>query len=83
MRHLLAGLFHRAISLSGSSLNAWAFAKNPKEQSIYLGKSMGCPTNNSIELVKCLKALDSDTIATSFKEARVTSYLKQLVKPYH
>ena len=65
------GLFHRAISMSGTVLNNWAFMKHPKEQSQYFGEHVGCPTKNSKEMVECLKKKDGRELAGFFKQARV------------
>lgn len=48
---LAAGLFHRAISESGSALNPWALAENPKERAFRLGKVLGFETNSTEHLL--------------------------------
>ncbi|XP_021946368.1 venom carboxylesterase-6 [Folsomia candida] len=50
------GLFHYAISQSGTNLCAWAMRKNQKDQAIRFGNMVGCPTQNSKDLVTCLKS---------------------------
>lgn len=52
---LTKGLFHKAIAQSGSILNPWAIAPNPKEHAFLLGKSLGYNGNSSIELVEYLR----------------------------
>ncbi|ODM99000.1 Venom carboxylesterase-6 [Orchesella cincta] len=52
------GYFQAAISNSGSSFCPWAFTRNPREQAVRLGNQLGCPTNNSEQLVECLVSLD-------------------------
>lgn len=49
-----AGLFHAAIMKSGSALNPWAMSKNPKEMIKRFGTNVGCPTETSTDLLKCL-----------------------------
>lgn len=44
---LAAGLFSRAISESGSALNPWALAINPKNRAFSLGRVLGFDTNNT------------------------------------
>lgn len=48
---LTTGLFHRAISESGSVLNPWALAEKPKERAFRLGKVLGFETNNTEHLL--------------------------------
>lgn len=44
---LATGLFHRGISESGSALNPWAIAENPKDRAFRLGRVLGFDTNNT------------------------------------
>lgn len=48
---MAAGLFHRAISESGSALNPWALAEDPKERAFKLGRVLGYDTNNTENLL--------------------------------
>jgi len=57
------GLFHTALSASGSALNPWAFQPNPIPHSKKFGKLLNCPTESSSELVKCLRTKDAHDIA--------------------
>ncbi|CAG7819168.1 unnamed protein product [Allacma fusca] len=57
-----AGLFHAAIPQSGSSLNPWAMSRNPKEMAHRLGKGLGCPTQTSNHLLKCLLTKKTEEI---------------------
>jgi carboxylesterase type B len=60
---LSKGLFHRAISESGSALMPLFFRTNGiLSQAQRLAEAVGCPTQNSDELVSCLRTLDIDTI---------------------
>lgn len=54
MSPLAAGLFHRGISESGSALNQWALAENPKERAFRLGRVLGFETNNTDHLIGML-----------------------------
>jgi len=49
------GLFHRAISMSGSALCWWANIPNQGRTAVRLGEAMGCPVDNSEDLVECLR----------------------------
>ncbi|KAL9693981.1 hypothetical protein quinque_013266 [Culex quinquefasciatus] len=55
MSPLAKGLFHKAIAQSGSALNPWAMATNPKERAFRLGALMGCYTNDTEELLYYLR----------------------------
>ncbi|CAL8096627.1 unnamed protein product [Orchesella dallaii] len=57
------GLFHTALSASGSALNPWAFQPNPVPNSKKLGQFHNCPTGTSKELVECLRTKDAHEIA--------------------
>uniref|UniRef100_A0A1B0GJ50 Carboxylic ester hydrolase n=1 Tax=Lutzomyia longipalpis TaxID=7200 RepID=A0A1B0GJ50_LUTLO len=52
---LATGLFHRAISESGSALSPWAHATKPKERAFKLGQVLGLSTNNTEELLDFLR----------------------------
>ncbi|XP_030754509.1 venom carboxylesterase-6-like [Sitophilus oryzae] len=55
------GLFHRVIAMSGTALCVWASApKNENiEHSKQLAKSLDCPTDNSKNMVECLRKADA------------------------
>ncbi|XP_021713257.1 esterase B1 [Aedes aegypti] len=55
MSPLAKGLFHKAIAQSGSAMNPWAIARNPKERGFLLGQMIGCYTNNTDELLSYLR----------------------------
>lgn len=62
------GLFHKAIAQSGSILNPWAIAPNPKEHAFMLGRSLGYKGNSSVELVEFLRnQSESDIILKSLQ----------------
>lgn len=48
---MAAGLFHRAISESGSALNPWSLAEDPKERAFKLGRVLGYETNSTENLL--------------------------------
>lgn len=51
------GLFHRAISQSGSALNPWAFAEQPKKRALKLAQVLGFASNGTKELVEFLRTV--------------------------
>ena len=50
-----AGLFHRAVAMSGSALCWWANIPHQEQTARNLGAAMNCPTTSSEEMVECLK----------------------------
>lgn len=52
---LAVGLFHRAISESGSALNSWALSERPRERAFRLGRVLGFDTNSTADLVAFLR----------------------------
>lgn len=57
------GLFHRAISMSGTSISPWAFIEEPEVQAKEYAADLNCPTENTTIMVQCLKSLDAQAIA--------------------
>jgi len=57
--HLLSpitrGLFHRAVSMSGSALCWWASLKRPQERAKKLALLVECPRDDMEKLVECLR----------------------------
>ncbi|UYV82629.1 Ces3 [Cordylochernes scorpioides] len=49
------GLFHRAILQSGSALCPWALARGAVGAARELAHSLGCPSQNNIATVECLR----------------------------
>lgn len=48
-------LFNRGMSVSGTALNSWSLQENASIRAKSLGRALGCPTNTSKILIKCLK----------------------------
>jgi carboxylesterase type B len=60
---LSKGLFHGAIAESGSALMPLFYrADGILSQAQRLAEAVGCPTQNSKELVSCLRRVDVETI---------------------
>ena len=49
------GLFHRAITMSGSALCWWANIPHQERTAVSLASSLHCPTSSSAEMVACLR----------------------------
>ncbi|VEN35022.1 unnamed protein product, partial [Callosobruchus maculatus] len=56
------GLFHRGMSMSGSALNPWALRLNPLENAKRLAESLGCETDDTKQMVGCLKSRPASQI---------------------
>ncbi|XP_049780690.1 esterase FE4-like [Schistocerca cancellata] len=52
---LSKGLFVRGISTSGTTLCAWANAERMREKAFRLGAAVGCDTDSSTMLIRCLR----------------------------
>jgi carboxylesterase type B len=60
---LSKGLFQAAISESGSALMPLSFRANSMLSHVQrLADAVGCPTENSEELISCLRTVDIDTL---------------------
>ncbi|KAJ9588458.1 hypothetical protein L9F63_018191, partial [Diploptera punctata] len=53
------GLFHRAISMSGSVLNPWSFRNSTREFAFRMGEKLGLKTEDPQELVRFLRQVNS------------------------
>lgn len=62
-----AGLFHRAIAMSGTALCVWAHAppNEPLENARKLAESVNCPTGTAHHMVECLRTVDAMEIVKS------------------
>lgn len=49
------GLFHRAISQSGSALSAWCFHTHPQETAFLIGGNLGITASTTADLVAALR----------------------------
>ena len=72
---LSAGLFQNGISASGTVLNCWAQTENSLEKAKRLGVLMGCPTDSTKEMVKCLKSRPGRSIVQAVKNFMVRIYM--------
>ena len=56
------GLFHRAIAESGTSICPSAMIDDPLQYTKQLAKLLSCPTNDTTELVECLRQVDEEEL---------------------
>lgn len=68
------GLFHRAICMSGVVLNPWAVAENLKEKTIAIANDLGCPVNDSLVMIDCMRNRPADHIISISKKFWVVIY---------
>lgn len=82
---VFSGLFHKAISESGTALVPWAEAPpgEPKLNAFRLAKFLNCPQAPSERMIKCLRSLDSyDIIDTEFKFYVRVKYFMYFFHPF-
>jgi carboxylesterase type B len=85
MHELPTGLFHHAISQSGSAINPWALDEKPREKAFILGEVLGCRTNDSNKLVEFLRMVSVRRLVESMdkmkaKEVKSCLYMSNLQK---
>lgn len=59
------GLFHRAMSLSGSALNWWAHVQDSKERAESAASKLGCPVKDAEETLECLRRIPAKELFKS------------------
>ncbi|KAK9746896.1 Carboxylesterase family [Popillia japonica] len=65
---LSKGLFHRGFSESGTALDPWVMQEQGLEKAKHLAMLVGCPTDTSKEIIKCLRSRSGNKIAEQMKE---------------
>ncbi|XP_075216251.1 juvenile hormone esterase-like [Lycorma delicatula] len=65
------GLFQRVIAMSSGATNPWAVTKNPLERATKLSRLFNCTTENTKDMVECLRKIPADDITSKFREMRV------------
>uniref|UniRef100_A0A6I8MXN7 Carboxylic ester hydrolase n=1 Tax=Ornithorhynchus anatinus TaxID=9258 RepID=A0A6I8MXN7_ORNAN len=60
------GLIKRAISQSGVGLCPWAIQRNPLSWAKKIAEKVGCPTDDTAKLAKCLKVTDPRALTLAF-----------------
>ncbi|CAO1442227.1 unnamed protein product, partial [Diamesa serratosioi] len=73
MAPMAKGLFHRAISQSGTTMTSWADVPRPglaKMRAIRLGNMMSCPTANTSlkKMIDCLRKVDAKRLTKAFEQ---------------
>uniref|UniRef100_A0A8C8T7S3 Carboxylic ester hydrolase n=1 Tax=Peromyscus maniculatus bairdii TaxID=230844 RepID=A0A8C8T7S3_PERMB len=61
------GLIRRAISQSGVALSPWAIQKNPLFWAKKIAEKVGCPTDDTGKMARCLKITDPRALTLAYK----------------
>lgn len=80
---LAAGLFHRAISISGTALSPWAYTKNPKSIVQQLAASLLIDQSSSASMVSGLKQVDYEQLQQKAYQIQDAVILKFLIYEHH
>lgn len=67
------GLFHKVIAQSGVGLNPWSLNEHSREKAFKLGTLLGCPTDDSKDLVDCLKTRPGQQIVNAVQHFQVSN----------
>jgi carboxylesterase type B len=72
MRHCfslkIVGLYHRAISQTGTAFHWWGFTNAGRDRAFRLGKALGCNTNNTDELLEFLQNVQAKDIVEAIQK---------------
>ncbi|KAG8035023.1 hypothetical protein G9C98_005445 [Cotesia typhae] len=87
---LSRGLIHRGISQSGTALCPWVLTRpgEAKDKSKRLGELLKCPTDNSAQLIACLRKKKAVDIIATDRAYQIFDYdpmipFKPIVEPNH
>uniref|UniRef100_A0A1B6HF99 Carboxylic ester hydrolase n=2 Tax=Homalodisca liturata TaxID=320908 RepID=A0A1B6HF99_9HEMI len=79
--HLLSpssrGLFHKAVSRSGTALDPWALQDNSRGNALKLAKKLGCSSENQNEVLRFLQYTPADDIVAA--TTKIMSEDKEMV----
>ncbi|GJQ88161.1 hypothetical protein Trydic_g13162 [Trypoxylus dichotomus] len=65
--HLSRGLFHRGMSQSGTAVDPWILQELIPERTKSLAEILGCPKDNTRDMVSCLKSRSGTQITEALK----------------
>ncbi|XP_011171836.1 uncharacterized protein LOC105204452 [Solenopsis invicta] len=68
LSQLSAGLFRGGISFSGTAFDCWTQAENSLEKAKKLSALMGCPTNTSRDMIRCMRYRPARAIVQATSE---------------
>lgn len=64
---LSQGLYHRAISQSGTALSPWAISKDPNRWAVEVAQYVNCTTVDSKSMMECLMSADAEQMNLAVK----------------
>lgn len=73
------GLFHGSIGMSGSAFNSWGFASHSAEKAKKLGAMFNCSTENSLDMIDCLKKVPALELAAANEKFKVKPRVEGIV----
>ena len=83
--HLLSpltrGLFHKAVSMSGSALCWWASIKRPFEKAKKLARLLECPQDDNAKMVECLKSKSMEQLMNTHPNFYDWKHLEENQEP--
>ncbi|XP_003699503.1 carboxylesterase 1E [Megachile rotundata] len=62
LSNFMRGTFSGLIAMSGSILSHFAIDKDPQTTAQFIASQNGCPTNNAVEMVRCLREISVDKL---------------------
>ncbi|XP_014204328.1 venom carboxylesterase-6-like [Copidosoma floridanum] len=76
-----AGLFRHGISFSGTALGRWAYNHDTSETARILARALNCPTNDSRDMVQCLKTISATDMAKTVQRLLSKLYFSYAMFP--
>ncbi|PNF42132.1 Esterase FE4 [Cryptotermes secundus] len=73
------GLFHRAISQSGTAFHWWGFMNAGRDRAFRLGQALGCNTNSPDELLEFLQNAQTKDIVEAIPKVPSKAEKRQMV----
>ncbi|XP_065212962.1 esterase FE4-like [Planococcus citri] len=65
------GLFQKGVSVGGTLLPPWTLPRNVTQKSTHLANLVGCPTNSTKDMVKCLRSRPARAITEQMRNFMV------------
>lgn len=71
---MFSELFNRVILQSGSAFCHWSYAENIAQKTKHVANMLGCPTNDSVDIVECLRSRPGTSITKSLADFMVNIF---------
>lgn len=84
VRNSKKGLFHRAISQSGTGHCPWALTRPgfAKKKATKMGELLDCPSKNSKQLLDCLRTRDAVDVIATDRSFQVSAIILSVVNSW-